>query len=215
MNTPGPSGPEKTRLALIQAAKELFGRRGFDSTTVKEIADLAGVNVSLVSYHYKGKEGIYRACFEHYGQDRLEATKRILGTEPTSLEEVRVRLSMFMDEFIMFQMNEPHVTRLLTREADVENPLIEDIFSELFIQIMKTLVEFILQAIKKGFLRKDADPLIIASGLFGALISFVQRNWAAEKYFKMSLKDEKFRKHLIQQMMSIYFHGLLPVEGKK
>src|SRR5690242_18521996 len=92
--------PEDTRERLIEVGKDLFSRKGFQGTTVKDLADEAGVNVSLVSYHFGGKEGLLGACLQSMGLQRLASAQRILQA-PTSLEEFRVRLQMFFDEFIM------------------------------------------------------------------------------------------------------------------
>ncbi|RYZ95779.1 MAG: TetR/AcrR family transcriptional regulator, partial [Proteobacteria bacterium] len=53
---------EDTGERLINAAKAVFAEKGFAGSTVKQIADLAGVNVSLISYHFNGKDGLLRAC---------------------------------------------------------------------------------------------------------------------------------------------------------
>ena len=50
---------------LIHVAQHLFAEKGFKATTIQDIAREAGVNVSLVSYHFKGKEGLFCACIEH------------------------------------------------------------------------------------------------------------------------------------------------------
>ena len=46
---------------LLAAATPLFAAKGFSGTNVREIAGAAGVNVSLISYHFGGKEGLYSA----------------------------------------------------------------------------------------------------------------------------------------------------------
>jgi len=51
---------DNTKSSLIRAAQLLFARYGFAATSVKQIADKAGVNVSLVSYHFGGKEGLLK-----------------------------------------------------------------------------------------------------------------------------------------------------------
>lgn len=56
---------EITRDALIEAALEVFGRDGFNAASTREIADLAGTNQALINYHFKGKQGLYLAVFEH------------------------------------------------------------------------------------------------------------------------------------------------------
>lgn len=54
----------KTRILL--AAKKLFAQQGYDGTSVRQICDEAGANVSLVSYHFGGKEKVFEALFEHF-----------------------------------------------------------------------------------------------------------------------------------------------------
>ena len=61
-----------TREHLLKAGRLLFARRGYDGTSVKEIADQANANVALVSYHFGGKEGLYKACFESFVEERLD-----------------------------------------------------------------------------------------------------------------------------------------------
>ncbi|MGZ3709065.1 MAG: TetR family transcriptional regulator, partial [Bdellovibrionota bacterium] len=97
-----------THDALVQAAKTLFAQKGFDGTTVKDLSELAGVNVSLVSYHFGGKDGLYRACLEEFGQNRLAAAQRMLQP-PSSLEEFRIRLTMYIEEMFTFQSEQKEV----------------------------------------------------------------------------------------------------------
>src|SRR4051812_29993633 len=73
-----PNSSDDTRARLIRAATELFAKNGFDGTSIKDLASHAGVNVSLVSYHFGGKEGLYRACVEQFGQERLAMASRLL-----------------------------------------------------------------------------------------------------------------------------------------
>ena len=53
---------EDTRERLLSAAMRLFAEKGFDKATVRGICAAAGVNVALVNYHFKSKEGLYEAC---------------------------------------------------------------------------------------------------------------------------------------------------------
>ncbi len=83
--------PEKTKELLLSAAKSLFAKHGYHGTSVKELADHAGVNVSLVSYHFGGKEGLYRNCVDQFGRSRLSTAERFL-IKPKSAEEFEIRL---------------------------------------------------------------------------------------------------------------------------
>ncbi|WP_158918358.1 CerR family C-terminal domain-containing protein [Caulobacter sp. S45] len=56
---------EETRLRIIESAVELFGVQGFERTSTREIAALAGVNPPALQYYFDSKEGLYVACAEH------------------------------------------------------------------------------------------------------------------------------------------------------
>ena len=60
--------PEKpadpTRERILDAALDLFGERGLTGTTVRDIAARAKVNVAAISYHFGGKDELYRAVAE-------------------------------------------------------------------------------------------------------------------------------------------------------
>jgi AcrR family transcriptional regulator len=65
MKTPSrqaPSPADMTRAALIRAALKLFGQKGFDGTSTREIAAAAHANIGSIAYHFGGKEGLRIAC---------------------------------------------------------------------------------------------------------------------------------------------------------
>src|SRR5438105_621692 len=92
-----------SREALLSAAKIVFAKKGYAAATVKELADAAGVNVSLVSYYFEGKEGLYRTILENFGTKRLAATQRLLN-KPESAEDFRVRLKLFVEEYFSWHI---------------------------------------------------------------------------------------------------------------
>jgi AcrR family transcriptional regulator len=52
----------QTRQLLLEVARTRFARDGYATTTVREIADDAGVNVSLINRYFTSKEGLFEAC---------------------------------------------------------------------------------------------------------------------------------------------------------
>jgi AcrR family transcriptional regulator len=59
------SGAEMTRTTLIDAAIRLFGERGYDAVSTRDVADLAAANIGSIAYHFGGKPGLRLACAEH------------------------------------------------------------------------------------------------------------------------------------------------------
>ncbi|MCL7381750.1 TetR family transcriptional regulator [Streptomyces sp. 35G-GA-8] len=73
-------GPERrrnaagTRQALLDAATTLFAERGFDSTTVRDIAGLAEANQALVFRYFGSKEALFEEVMAEVGRDQLATT---------------------------------------------------------------------------------------------------------------------------------------------
>ena len=61
-----------TRLKLLEAASELFGRNGFSRTTVREIGERAGVDPALIARYFGSKTALYIATLEHDGANSPE-----------------------------------------------------------------------------------------------------------------------------------------------
>ncbi|RYZ24976.1 MAG: TetR/AcrR family transcriptional regulator, partial [Propionibacteriaceae bacterium] len=57
-----PRNAESTRHAILVAARGLFARNGYRPTTVKGIADAAGVSPNLVTRYFGGKDGLFLAA---------------------------------------------------------------------------------------------------------------------------------------------------------
>jgi AcrR family transcriptional regulator len=55
----------ETRLRLLDAALDVFGRQGFEGATTRQIARDAGANLAAILYHFGSKEALHRAVAEH------------------------------------------------------------------------------------------------------------------------------------------------------
>lgn len=57
-----------TRQRLLDAARRRFAKDGYTSTTVRDIASDAGVNVALISRYFGSKDGLFEACLTRAGE---------------------------------------------------------------------------------------------------------------------------------------------------
>jgi AcrR family transcriptional regulator len=74
----------KTRALLLETARRRFARDGYSSTTLRDIADEAGVNVALIARYFESKEGLFEACLTA----AVDEIKRETGD--MSLEQVHL-----------------------------------------------------------------------------------------------------------------------------
>ena len=48
------------------AALKLFVEKGYDGTSIRDVADAANVNLAAISYHFGGKAGLYQAGLHEF-----------------------------------------------------------------------------------------------------------------------------------------------------
>jgi AcrR family transcriptional regulator len=81
------SGKER-REQLLDIGRTLFAARGFDGTSVEEIADKAGVSKPVVYEHFGGKEGLYAVVVDREVRRLLDRiTESLVGNHPRELLE--------------------------------------------------------------------------------------------------------------------------------
>jgi AcrR family transcriptional regulator len=85
---PGPSG---TRDDILDAARRLFGERGFEGTTIRAIAAEAGVNPALIHHFFKSKEQVFVAAVD-FPINPADVLPVILNGPPDQLGERIARL---------------------------------------------------------------------------------------------------------------------------
>lgn len=64
---------EKTRQKILQAAKDRFLEKGFDGTSIKEIAQIAKVNTNLIFHHFTNKETLWNKVKDFLLGDNIPA----------------------------------------------------------------------------------------------------------------------------------------------
>ncbi|QXE33055.1 TetR/AcrR family transcriptional regulator [Streptomyces sp. GMY02] len=92
----------ETRRELLRAAAELFAERGFDRTTVRDIAQRAGVNQALVFRYFGSKEGLFEEVMVGVGRDQLArvAPERLLAAVLGALLAPAEERDGFLEAFL-------------------------------------------------------------------------------------------------------------------
>ncbi|WP_411958661.1 transcriptional regulator BetI [Paracoccus homiensis] len=100
-STPCGTGPkysrktaDERREALLQAALRCIVRLGVEKSSIRAIADEAGVSVGLINHHYGSKEALVAAAYRHVADDLLsQIESRVAACDGGPRE----RLSAFID----------------------------------------------------------------------------------------------------------------------
>lgn len=208
MSEPKDHHKPDARTALLNAAKKVFASKGYDGTTVKDLADEAGLNVSLVSYHFGGKEGLYRSCLTGFAEARIESMERLLKTPETS-EEFKLRLRLFAEEMTDVHIKDPDICTIVHRDIEYSSPIAAEIFKGVFFRLFLVLVGFLKSAEAKGLIHIDHDPELLTSIVFGSLMDGLKSDRKRALLGKGSIRDQTFRDQFLDCWVDFAWSGLV------
>jgi AcrR family transcriptional regulator len=88
---------EETRAALIGAARELFGRRGYASVGTEEIVRRARMTRGALYHHFVSKEDLFLAVYEAVERDLVEQIAATAASAADPVEALRAGARAFLD----------------------------------------------------------------------------------------------------------------------
>jgi AcrR family transcriptional regulator len=90
-----------TRRALLDAARALFGERGYRGTRTEEIVRRAGVTRGALYHHFEGKEDLFRAVYEELAGEVARSLRRRsevgAGMDAGAWELFRANSEVYLD----------------------------------------------------------------------------------------------------------------------
>lgn len=194
------------KVHIMEAAEKLFADRGFSGTSVRDIAEAAGVNLAMISYYFGSKEKLMEAMFEHRGQHfRIQLQSILQNSNMTPMQKMEKLIEDYVDR--IFQKQCFH--RVMVREQMVNNngPIAQQIH-----QLKQTNYSLIKQLIqegqKKGDFKKNIDIQFLMMTLIGTTSQLVTtQHYYRELNNLQALSTEEFEKHL-KKKLNAYLKNL-------
>jgi len=157
--------PLATRQALLGAGEELFSARGFDGVPIEDIAERAGVNKALISYHFRGKRGLYTAVLESTFAEMAARVEAIEAGAKDAAEALRAMLEAFAG----VARERPGFPTLFLREVlatGIDSAVLPYLLR--IVGISRRLAE---RGVREGLFR-PVDPLLFHFALVGSIVFF-------------------------------------------
>jgi AcrR family transcriptional regulator len=174
--TAGASEEANRRGDIVRAAARLFREKGFDATTVRDIATAVGMRSGSPFYHFETKQDILLAVVEEGLAAGLEATEGVLAEKLPPREKfhalVRAHLEILLDEGHDFIPVLLYDWRSLSRENRAKIVALKDRYDAVWQQVVRELK-------RAGLLHTDS-PLarLLVLGAINFMATWYRRDGA-------------------------------------
>lgn len=113
-----------TKEKVIQSATSLFFQKGFAGTSVRDIAEKADVNVSLISYYFKGKQGLLEYAVTQFYETYFIELEKVIHS--TSSYQALDRLKALIFTIIQYKQNNYQLTCFIHRELSLDSVFVRE-----------------------------------------------------------------------------------------
>ena len=122
----------------------MFGRDGL-SVSTRAIAQAAGVPLSAINYHFRGKDGLYLACAEHIAATMHTKTAPMLDRlqKISSSAQARARIELIVGELVrvMLAPEVAMIARFVVREQTSPTPAFDILYDGAIRHVIEPLIE--------------------------------------------------------------------------
>jgi TetR/AcrR family transcriptional regulator len=189
------------RANLIAAALPLFAAKGLHGVSVRELAAASGVNLSMISYYFGGKEGLYAAVLT----EQFAILKKLDEIEQLEIDTLQ-KFELYIRATVSRYRTNPYLLRFYTSELTNPTACFETIVKPAINRVLQILLETFSDGLSHEKFRDGLDPTDTVLSLVGMInFYFLLEPATAEMVDHSAERDEQ----LIRHIMDIFTRGVL------
>lgn len=194
------------RETIIQSAIEFFGAKGFEGTSVREIATHANVNVAMINYYFGSKEKLFESVVE-YRAAFLKEIFEELHTN-TSLTHIE-KMDIIIDKTIERKFSSNSFHHLMHRELSLEHrPEMKNKISDILLRNMNVVKSIIQSGIDEGVF-KPVDVELTLTTMLGTIHYLLTSDTLCRKILGKAKGFDPFLSKKLKERLSVHTKQLM------
>ncbi|KMJ57054.1 transcriptional regulator [Bacillus sp. LL01] len=197
---------ETTKQRIIDAAIILFNTKGYDGTSIRELAKKAKVNIGHISYYFKNKSGLQEHLLSSFFDQYVSILENVYKKMPSI--SARECLLESVEKTMKFHRENRQLARYVYREVTLDTMLVREIMST-YLTKEKYYYKAILE---KGHKSKEfiVPSVLLAVMQLKSMIStpFLQSQYLAEVWHIMPYETsavDQYEKVIVQWLEQSVF----------
>jgi len=182
-----------TEHLILEAATKIFKEKGYDGTTVQDIADAANTTKSMVNYYFRSKEKLFGIVFKTQFLEFYEGTIRLLKSDLPLYDKIVNLVEDDTEKILKFPLLPIFILNEINRNPSMVFSLISNLSSE----TLGALDKQISREVRNGKIKKisamDLLTNVRSLTVFPFLLKSVQMKSLnlTEEQFNLKLKARK------------------------
>ena len=198
---------QDTEEQILEAAKEVFQKKGMDGSRMQEIADKAGINKSMLHYYYRSKQLLFEAVFTSAFSLVAPQINKILNDDSSIEEKVRG----FTHNYISFMSKHPYLPNFIIQELNRNPKFFDKLQSNAAFPSLEKFEKQVATEVEQGILKP-----IDGKQLFINIISLNVFPFVATPLIKGLLRmDDKEFENLVEARKTMVSEFIIDAITKK
>ncbi len=180
---------------ILESAEKLFAVKGFEASTVRDIADEAGVNLAMISYYFGSKDKMMESLFHERMINTKLKVQQLLSNEHISpFGKVEIMLDEYIKKVIE---NQAFYKILLCEQVMKKNPEIIKMLRELKMEYAAMFTELVKEGQKKKVFKKHVDVVLALNTMTGTVTQIIiNKDYYLEFNNLENLQEDELKKVL-------------------
>lgn len=202
------------QIHIINTAERLFASKGYNGTSVRDIAEEAGVNLAMISYYFGSKEKLMQALFEHRTG---EVESRVEGVLQSATLTPVQKMELLIDDVVDRISKKQQFHKIMTQEQMLKkNQSIIHLLRALKEKNAAAVERLVKEGQKKGVFKKNIDVVLLMNTIVGTAIqTFISQDFYKHYHRLQGVDQNAFVAQLkmrVSNHLKILFQAILVYE---
>lgn len=198
------------QIQILQVTEKLFAEKGFDGTSIRDIAKQANINIAMVSYYFGSKEKMLEALIYSRISDMKLQLESLSKEAISPVEKINKLIELYIHRInknkCIYQILHFELTSK-KREIDLKS------FAEVKKQNFEIIKKIIVEGQEKGIFKQDINLILIPSSILGPFFHFQMNRPNYEEMLDLKTDEaydnyikNELTKHIQQTIQSLLLH---------
>ena len=180
---------------ILRAARRTFAKRGYDATSVREVARELGVDAALIAHHFGTKETLWLAVVEQIAElaePMFDALRALRTSSLPHRERMRRAIELCVDH----EFDEPDIGMFFSTAATEEGARLDRLRERLVRPYHDAMFPLLAEAVDAGAIR-PVDPDVLFFMIASAVGTTVSYSHLILEFTSLPTRQDAFRQAVL------------------